>query len=84
VDHAATLEGKAAHAQAIIGRQIGQLARLVDELLDMTRVTTGKIVLNRGPGCCGRRRGIDSFTGLLTEDFDRGPVDPATPPQTTS
>src|ERR1700730_9737842 len=49
VDHAATLEGKAAHAQAIIGRQLGQLARLVDELLDMTRVTTGKIVLNRGP-----------------------------------
>ncbi len=33
VDHAATLEGKAAHAQAIIGRQIGQLTRLTDELL---------------------------------------------------
>jgi len=25
------------------------LAGLVDELLDVTRVTTGKIVLNRGP-----------------------------------
>ncbi len=49
VDHAATLKGKAAHAQAIIGRQLGQLAGLVDELLDVTRVTTGKIVLNRGP-----------------------------------
>ena len=49
VDHATTLEGKAAHAQAIIGRQVGQLAGLVDELLDVTRVTTGKIVLNRGP-----------------------------------
>jgi signal transduction histidine kinase len=49
VDRATTLEGKAAHAQAIIGRQVGQLAGLVDELLDVARVTTGKIVLNRGP-----------------------------------
>jgi CheY-like chemotaxis protein/two-component sensor histidine kinase len=49
VDHSSTLEGKAAHAQSIIARQLGQLVQLVDELLDVTRVTTGKIVLNRAP-----------------------------------
>ncbi|HVY25685.1 MAG TPA: ATP-binding protein [Polyangiaceae bacterium] len=35
----------AARAQAIIDRQAGQLARLVDDLLDVSRVSQGKIVL---------------------------------------
>jgi signal transduction histidine kinase len=34
-------------ARAIIGRQVGHLARLVDDLLDVSRVTTGKTVLTR-------------------------------------
>jgi PAS domain S-box-containing protein len=31
----------------MIERQVGQLARLVDDLLDVSRITTGKIVLKR-------------------------------------
>jgi PAS domain S-box-containing protein len=35
------------HVVAIIGRQTGHLARLVDDLLDVARVTSGKIDLQR-------------------------------------
>jgi PAS domain S-box-containing protein len=37
------------HVVAIIGRQTGHLARLVDDLLDVARVTAGKIELQRRP-----------------------------------
>jgi PAS domain S-box-containing protein len=37
------------HVVAIIGRQTGHLARLVDDLLDVARATSGKIELQRGP-----------------------------------
>jgi len=37
------------HAGAIMQRQIGQLARLVDDLLDVARISTGKIALQRSP-----------------------------------
>jgi signal transduction histidine kinase/CheY-like chemotaxis protein len=33
------------HAQRVINRQVKHLARLVDDLLDVTRVTTGKVSL---------------------------------------
>jgi PAS domain S-box-containing protein len=40
--------GAAAHrAQAVIRRQVGHLVRLVDDLLDVTRVTRGKVHLRR-------------------------------------
>jgi signal transduction histidine kinase/CheY-like chemotaxis protein len=42
-----SLDDKAHRIWAVIARQIGQLARLVDDMLDVTRVTTGKIVLHR-------------------------------------
>ena len=34
---------------ALIARQVGNLSRLVDDLLDVSRVTSGKIVLKREP-----------------------------------
>ncbi len=34
-------------ARAIVGRQVGHLVRLVDDLLDVTRVTRGKVHLRR-------------------------------------
>ena len=38
---------QARRAQAVIDRQVGHLARLVDDLLDVTRITRGKIQLQR-------------------------------------
>ena len=38
-----------ARIRAIIGRQTHHLARLVDDLLDVARVTTGRIVVERQP-----------------------------------
>jgi CheY-like chemotaxis protein/nitrogen-specific signal transduction histidine kinase len=35
------------HAHAVIERQVGQMTRLIDDLLDVTRVTRGKISLKR-------------------------------------
>jgi PAS domain S-box-containing protein len=47
------LEGEAqtvtATPRAILGRQISQLTRLVDDLLDVSRITRGKIELRRQP-----------------------------------
>ena len=43
----APLDQPARRALAVISRQLTQLVRLVDELLDVTRVTTGKIALKR-------------------------------------
>jgi signal transduction histidine kinase/ActR/RegA family two-component response regulator len=39
----------AARARAVIGRQVQHLSRLVDDLLDVSRVTTGKVVLSLKP-----------------------------------
>jgi PAS domain S-box-containing protein len=39
----------AAAARGVVARQLGQLTRLVDDLLDVARVTSGKIRLNRAP-----------------------------------
>ncbi len=38
---------QAAHAREVIGRQTEHLARLVDDLLDLTRISRGKIQLHR-------------------------------------
>jgi two-component system CheB/CheR fusion protein len=40
---------QARRAQEVIGRQSGQLARLVDDLLDVTRISRNKIQLQRSP-----------------------------------
>ena len=42
-------DAPALRARSIIGRQVQHLARLVDDLLDVGRVVTGKIVLDRRP-----------------------------------
>jgi signal transduction histidine kinase/CheY-like chemotaxis protein len=41
--------GEAALARDIMDRQLRQLVRLVDDLLDVSRITTGKVVLQREP-----------------------------------
>ena len=40
---------RAKRAQAVIGRQVDHLVRLVDDLLDVTRITSGKIRLEKAP-----------------------------------
>jgi PAS domain S-box-containing protein len=38
---------QAAHARQVIARQTGHLTKLVDDLLDLTRISHGKVELNR-------------------------------------
>ena len=47
LDRASPGSNQAKRAQEVIDRQTGQLARLVDDLLDVTRVTRNKIELRR-------------------------------------
>jgi len=47
----------------VIRRQVAQLTRLVDELLDASRVTTGKVTLNRRPV---------SITRIVDQAIDAG------------
>ncbi len=44
-----TPDDRTERARAVIGRQVELLSRIVDDLLDVSRVTTGKTVLTRGP-----------------------------------
>src|SRR5207245_2279347 len=52
-----------ARIRMIIGRQTHHLARLVDDLLDVARVTTGRIVVERQPVALGdaTRRALPAF-----------------------
>jgi signal transduction histidine kinase/ActR/RegA family two-component response regulator len=56
----------AVRAQAIIDRQVGQLVRLVDDLLDVSRITANKIHLRRAPLDLGRLMvtAVESITPL--------------------
>jgi PAS domain S-box-containing protein len=47
LDHASPGSEQARRAKATIDRQVNQLSRLVDDLLDITRITRGKIELQR-------------------------------------
>ncbi len=47
LDHSVPGGEQAHRAQTVIGRQVGQLARLVDDLLDVTRISQNKIPLQR-------------------------------------
>jgi signal transduction histidine kinase/AmiR/NasT family two-component response regulator len=58
----------AARARDVIDRQVGQLVRLVDDLLDVSRITTGKLVLRREPQELARLMtiAVESITPLVT------------------
>jgi len=68
---------------AMIDRQVRQLTRLVDDLLDVARITTGKISLRREPfdfrgvvlaGVETARAGIERKRQVLTLDLPDGPL----------
>lgn len=69
LDHVEPQGPEAARAKGIVHRQIASLRELVDELLDVARVTRGKITLHRGPVDFGRLAGravaVMSATGRL-------------------
>jgi signal transduction histidine kinase len=58
---------QAGRARGVIERQMDQLTRLIDDLLDMTRITRNKIVLQREPLELNRlvRQAIDDHRSLL-------------------
>src|SRR5206468_129052 len=73
LSRSAPLEGPAAHARDVVARQTMHLARLVDGLLDVTRLTTGKIALNRQPASLAAAvtRSLDALTTAgRTSDHD--------------
>jgi signal transduction histidine kinase/ActR/RegA family two-component response regulator len=49
LDLRAGLPATAERARTVIRRQVQHLSRLVDDLLDVTRVTTGKVTLDQAP-----------------------------------
>ena len=49
LEHAAPGGEQARRATEVIGRQCGQLSRLVDDLLDTTRISRNKVQLQRSP-----------------------------------
>ena len=49
LEHSAPGVDQGKRALDVLGRQIGQLVRLVDDLLDVTRISRNKIQLQRGP-----------------------------------
>ncbi len=53
---------RARWAQSVIGRQVDQLSRLVDDLLDATRIARGKVDLRR------RRIELNELVGRTVED----------------
>ncbi|HKU86539.1 MAG TPA: ATP-binding protein [Casimicrobiaceae bacterium] len=61
--------GTAAWARAIIDRQAEHLSRLVDDLVDVSRITRGKVKLRRQPTDLGATIAhvVDAFTPAATE-----------------
>ncbi len=69
LDRAAPGGDQAARARAVLGRQVGHLTRLVDDLLDVTRISRGKIQLQRSRIDLGEvvRRTVEDHKALLAE-----------------
>jgi len=61
---AATQDGAAARTRHVMERQVRHLTELVDDMLDVARVTSGKIVLTRRPLDLAAlvRRGVQALT----------------------
>ncbi len=62
-------EPRTVWAREVLSRQINQLARLVDSLVDVSRVTSGKINLSREPVCVTSIVGeaVEACQSLLDE-----------------
>ncbi|HEX9049641.1 MAG TPA: ATP-binding protein [Anaeromyxobacter sp.] len=69
LEHAPAGGAQARAAVGVIGRQVEQLARLVDDLLDVTRIARGKIELRRGRIDVAElaRRTVEDHRAILAE-----------------
>jgi two-component system CheB/CheR fusion protein len=69
LDRAAPASEQARRARGVIGRQVEHLTRLVDDLLDSTRISRGKIELQRQVIDLGQlvERTVDDHRSLLAE-----------------
>ena len=71
LDHFSTQDDQAVRTRELIIRQTEHLARLVDDLLDVGRAMTGKIMLNRQPadlsGIIGHSIGSLSAAGRMRQ-----------------
>ncbi len=79
---AAPAEGALAMARDVVDRQVAHLVRLVDELLDVSRISQGKIVLTKEPVELAEvvRHGIETERGLIESRRQRLVVElPAAP-----
>ncbi|HMI85449.1 MAG TPA: PAS domain-containing protein [Polyangiaceae bacterium] len=67
LDRAEPLSEQARRAKEIIGRQVDHLARIVDDLLDVTRISRGKIKLQRSSLDLGAlvRRTVEDYAALF-------------------
>jgi signal transduction histidine kinase/ActR/RegA family two-component response regulator len=72
----------AAHAREVIDRQVRQLVRLVDDLLDVSRITANKIHLRREPHELARlmATAVESITPLATAAEQQLDVRPPSTP----
>jgi len=71
------LRGGESREQAVIERQVGHLVRLVDDLLDVSRITRGKVELKRAPVeiAAAVASGIEMARPLLEQRRQRLEVD---------
>ncbi len=69
LDRAATGGEQAQRAKAIIERQVTQLSRLVDDLLDMTRISRGKLQVQKSRLDVGDlvRRTVEDHRSMMSE-----------------
>jgi PAS domain S-box-containing protein len=82
LDHPATTGDQARHAKEVANRQIAHVTRLVEDLLDVTRIARGKIDLRRADvdvGAIARRTAADYGSVLRDRGLDLHVDVPAEP-----
>ena len=59
--------GAVARVRGVMERQVGHMVRLIDDLLDVSRITSGKIVLQREPTSLGSmvRSAVEANRGAM-------------------
>jgi signal transduction histidine kinase len=69
LEHSVSGGERARHAHAVIDRQVSHLTRLVDDLLDVTRISSGKVELQRErlDLCDVVRRAVEDYRSMFVQ-----------------